>query len=245
MKNIHIVMQSKGGVGKSFTAFLLAQYIMEKKALSLIDIDPSNQTLRQFFPTAAFVDVKKDGNISTVSFDKVFDMLGDLDSDVLIDSGSSNYIQLEDYMFKSNMLDTLHKMDYQPLLHMPISGGRSLDDCLRCINEVSLRLAEPKLILYINNRYGDEVFDSDNHCLQSLASFKDKTLAVVTYPNLGELLNYTLGLILETRKTFDTFAEKSVQVKFMKLPSLIWYNRAMQIKAQYWDALSVLDPYLF
>ena len=207
MKNFHIVLQSKGGVGKSFTAFLLAQYIREKKPLALIDIDPSNQSLQQFFSDATFVDVKKDGNISLVNFDQLFNMLGAVETDELMYSGSSNYIQLVDYIFKSNMLSVLADLDYQQLLHMPIAGGRALDDCLRCIEEISARLTEPKLILYINNRYGDEVFQSDGQAKLSLAAVQDKTLAVVTYPNLGELLNYTLGLFLETSKTFDTFAE--------------------------------------
>lgn len=46
MAKIHLVMQGKGGVGKSLLAFYIAQYVKEKTGKCLVfDTDPLNQTL--------------------------------------------------------------------------------------------------------------------------------------------------------------------------------------------------------
>ena len=56
MSTVHFVLQGKGGVGKSYAAVLLAQYLREKGLpVSCFDGDPLNQTLGGF----ASLDVKK------------------------------------------------------------------------------------------------------------------------------------------------------------------------------------------
>ena len=47
--SIHLSLQGKGGVGKSFAASVLAQYFQARdKPLRCIDTDPVNKTLTQF-----------------------------------------------------------------------------------------------------------------------------------------------------------------------------------------------------
>jgi CO dehydrogenase nickel-insertion accessory protein CooC1 len=46
MAKIHLVMQGKGGIGKSLLAFYIAQYVREKTGKCLVfDTDPLNATL--------------------------------------------------------------------------------------------------------------------------------------------------------------------------------------------------------
>ena len=46
MSNVHIVLQGKGGVGKSLAASMLAQYLTKRGESPLcIDTDPINATL--------------------------------------------------------------------------------------------------------------------------------------------------------------------------------------------------------
>ena len=45
MANVHMILQGKGGVGKSFIASLLAQHkIADHKSILCIDTDPVNAT---------------------------------------------------------------------------------------------------------------------------------------------------------------------------------------------------------
>jgi cellulose biosynthesis protein BcsQ len=56
MSTVHFVLQGKGGVGKSYAAVLLAQYLRQRGLpVSCFDGDPLNQTLGGF----ASLDVKK------------------------------------------------------------------------------------------------------------------------------------------------------------------------------------------
>ena len=49
MSTVHLILQGKGGVGKSFIAALLAQYLQEKGvAVRCFDADPVNSTLASF-----------------------------------------------------------------------------------------------------------------------------------------------------------------------------------------------------
>ena len=53
MSKIHIILQGKGGVGKSLIASLLTQYLIHKgndpkKPLTLIDTDPINKTFSRY-----------------------------------------------------------------------------------------------------------------------------------------------------------------------------------------------------
>ena len=50
MKQIHFILQGKGGVGKSFIASLLAQYLRDRKNGQVVcfDTDPVNPTLSRY-----------------------------------------------------------------------------------------------------------------------------------------------------------------------------------------------------
>jgi cellulose biosynthesis protein BcsQ len=49
MSTVHLILQGKGGVGKSFIAALLAQYLPEKSiSVRCFDADPVNNTLANF-----------------------------------------------------------------------------------------------------------------------------------------------------------------------------------------------------
>ncbi len=56
-KRVHVIAGTKGGVGKSFCASLLADYfVAEKIDAVLVDADPLNPTFRRFWPSAAQLD---------------------------------------------------------------------------------------------------------------------------------------------------------------------------------------------
>ena len=48
MKQIHFVLQGKGGVGKSFISAILAQFIAKNSEVMCYDTDPVNQTFAAF-----------------------------------------------------------------------------------------------------------------------------------------------------------------------------------------------------
>lgn len=49
MSRVHMMLQGKGGVGKSFASAMMAQFMADRGEAPLcIDTDPVNQTFRGF-----------------------------------------------------------------------------------------------------------------------------------------------------------------------------------------------------
>ena len=91
MSKIHLVMQGKGGVGKSLLAFYLAQYVREKNGKCLVfDTDPLNQTLaRTTALEARVVRILADDHITIMknAFDLMIEECEEEETDVVIDVG--------------------------------------------------------------------------------------------------------------------------------------------------------------
>ena len=60
MKRLILILNGKGGVGKSFFAVNFVQYLKDKGiALVAIDSDNENSTLKRFHPDTRFLDLSK------------------------------------------------------------------------------------------------------------------------------------------------------------------------------------------
>jgi cellulose biosynthesis protein BcsQ len=60
MKRLDLVLNGKGGVGKSFLAVNFVQFLKDKDiAYVAIDSDNENSTLKRFHPDARFLDLDK------------------------------------------------------------------------------------------------------------------------------------------------------------------------------------------
>ena len=76
MSNVHIVLQGKGGVGKSLAASMLAQYLTKRGESPLcIDTDPINATLAGFQSlNVSKVELLENGDINPRKFDAMMEM---------------------------------------------------------------------------------------------------------------------------------------------------------------------------
>ena len=66
-KQINTIINGKGGVGKSFFAVNLVQYLKDHSIAHLaIDTDNENSTLKRFHPEATFLDIEDTKQIDTI-----------------------------------------------------------------------------------------------------------------------------------------------------------------------------------
>src|SRR5258708_20657495 len=66
-KRIDTIINGKGGVGKSFFAVNLVQYLKDKSIPHVaIDTDNENSTLKRFHPEAAFLDIEDAKEIDSI-----------------------------------------------------------------------------------------------------------------------------------------------------------------------------------
>jgi len=100
-QNLHISLNGKGGVGKSYISALLMQYIQDKNGnINGIDTDPSNRTLADIKSLDVMsLELMQDNQISVAKFDDLTMYLLELkDKDVVIDVGATTFLPLVNYL---------------------------------------------------------------------------------------------------------------------------------------------------
>ena len=225
LKNLHIFLQGKGGIGKSFCACMLAQYLRDKiepevigRRLKIWDSDPNNHTLCSFKALgASYIDLVKNGqNVSIQAYDDIIQLIDTIGSgsipdeeiSAILDTGSSNFMQSVNFLDKNDGLAILQE-DYgvNVFIHAPILGGAaSYGSCWHDFNEMCQRFKNCDFILWINN-YKELVF-SGKQTLEREENFKrnkDRVKAIIDLPffDFDTPNRATLELILNQFLLFD------------------------------------------
>src|SRR5579883_506849 len=108
---IHLMLQGKGGVGKSLIASILAQYFKAAgHAVRCIDTDPVNHTLAQYTALQAIrLQLRDEHNrIDQRSFDQLMELfLADENGCFVVDNGASTFLPLWHYILENSALEYL------------------------------------------------------------------------------------------------------------------------------------------
>ena len=112
---IHMVLQGKGGVGKSFVAALMAQFLQDKgRDPVCIDTDPVNATFAGYSAFGVHAIELVDGrDINPRRFDSLVERIAGAGSEsehVIVDNGASSFLPLADYMLSYDVPGLLAEM---------------------------------------------------------------------------------------------------------------------------------------
>ena len=208
MAKIHMLLQGKGGVGKSFIASVVAQYKLAKGQKPLcIDTDPVNAT---FFGFKA-LKVKRlelmDGEeINPRNFDALVELVAPSKNDVVVDNGASSFVQLAHYLVTNEVPQLLQNMGHELVIHSVITGGQAFDDTLHNLKEIVPQFPPEALFVVWLNPYWGPIEDKGKP-FEQLAEYdalKDRLSALVTIPTLkAETYGRDLTELLQSRQTFD------------------------------------------
>jgi len=130
MSAVHLILQGKGGVGKSFIAALLAQYLQETGvAVRYFDADPVNSTLASF---AALQTTKleliessdKGRRINPRRFDDLVEQIASQppEAHVIVDTGSSAFVPLLHYVVSNEVPAVLSQVGHELMVHTVVTG---------------------------------------------------------------------------------------------------------------------------
>ena len=105
MAKIHMVLQGKGGVGKSMIAATIAQYKAGKGQKPLcIDTDPVNATFEGYKAlNVRRLNIMDGDEINTRNFDALVEMIASAEGDVIIDNGASSFVPLSHYLISNQV----------------------------------------------------------------------------------------------------------------------------------------------
>ncbi|SDP78768.1 nucleotide-binding protein [Desulforhopalus singaporensis] len=113
MATIHLILQGKGGVGKSFVSSLLAQYLIDREEkVACFDTDPVNATFSAYKSLQVHkLDILEDENINSRLFDSLIEQLLQLpdDSSAIIDNGAASFIPLASYISENMVPDLIRE----------------------------------------------------------------------------------------------------------------------------------------
>lgn len=157
MKKVFFVLQGKGGVGKTFAASVLAQYLRKQTdSVICFDTDPVNQSFyRVRALNARVVNILTDHQtIDSSKFDGLIESILDGDENItVIDCGASTFIPLMAYIAENEIMSLFSEAGVSVYANILITGGASLPDSVKGANYVTDIF--PNCIIWMNNHLGD------------------------------------------------------------------------------------------
>ncbi len=190
--SIHILLQGKGGVGKSLISAILSQYLLSKgQDVRCVDADPVNQTLSEYQGLAVSrLSLLKAGSVDQREFDLLIEKLLTENGTFVVDTGASTFIPLWHYILENDALDYLRERGKRVFVHSVITGGQSLNDTLDGFEQLAETTREKNIVVWLNEYFGS--------VLQNGQPFRETAVC-------KKHANKVQGSVAIVRRTADTF----------------------------------------
>ena len=205
---VHMILQGKGGVGKSFVAAAIAQYKLARLAYPLcIDTDPVNSTFSGYKSIAANrLQILEGDEINTRNFDALVEQIAKSTEDVIIDNGASSFVPLSHYLLSNQVPALLKEMDRAFVIHTVITGGQSLIDTTNGLNRLVTQFSSDAVfVVWLNPYWGPIEHEGKSfEQLKVYLAHRSLILGIVRIPSLkAETYGRDLSDMLQARLTFD------------------------------------------
>jgi hypothetical protein len=214
--HIEMILQGKGGVGKSLVAALLAQYFTNQGEAPLcVDTDPVNATFSGY---KAFqvetLNIMDGDDINPRAFDQLIERIMTTDQNrMVIDNGASTFVPLCSYLLQNGVVDLLSDAGHSIRLHTVITGGQALPDTIEGFSSLARNIAGAPIVCWINEYFGKPV--KDGKSFEESKVFdrnKGRVEALVTVPAVKpETFGHDMNKMMTRR---DTFAEATASADY-------------------------------
>jgi len=235
MKHLHMILQGKGGVGKSLIASMLAQHYIKRDITPIcIDTDPVNATFAGYKAFGAkHIDLMSGDDLDPRAFDELVEMVmaADDESVFVIDNGASTFVPLCSWLIENEVIQFFKDADVNLTVHSVITGGQALGDTIAGLGNL-LKHFDAPLVVWINEYFGKPerngiAFENsaivlDNHekihALIRIAAVNPKTFG------------HDLNNALQDKKTFaEAIADPSINIMARQRLTMIWRDLDAQI----------------
>ena len=187
MKEVHVVAQGKGGVGKSLISSWLAQYLkhVANSPVYCFDTDPVNPTFSRYKELSHEVIhiLNESNNIDSRNFDGLVEKLVEMEGVGVVDNGAATFVPLMSYMAENYVPELLRESGVRLVVHVPLNGGQALEDCLTGLAQ-TLRSINADVVVWLNDHQG-KIQDGSKQFtdFKVYKDNKDKIIGIVHIPN--------------------------------------------------------------
>ena len=159
--SVHLVLQGKGGVGKSFVSAILAQYFRTKSApVHCLDTDPVNATFAQYrLLEAEHLKVLRRGTINEKQFDLFVERVCQGDGVFIVDTGATTFVPLWNYILENEILDFFSSHGRRVFVHSVVTGGQAMTDTLSGLERLAQTTSEKNVVVWLNEYFGEVIKD--------------------------------------------------------------------------------------
>ena len=154
---VHLILQGKGGVGKSLISAILGQYFQSKKITPhCFDTDPVNATFAQYQALQAeHINVLRRGAINDKRFDELFEKICQIEGVCVVDTGATTFVPLWNYILENEILKFLADRSRRVVVHSVIAGGQAMTDTLNGFERLAETTTEKNVIVWLNEYFGE------------------------------------------------------------------------------------------
>ena len=243
---LHLILQGKGGVGKSFAAVHFAQFLRHRNLdLALYDVDILNSTLSQFSDLGAsrieLVEKDDPNRIRESRFDFFLRaLLEDRHDHVIVDVGSSTIAALMAHLVEIDFFSLQEELGFAPVIHIPVTGGQSLDDTLANALRICNHAGEAaRYVLWDNPLFGP--VEHEGRPLEEMAFVRKIQDGLIGIVHIPQVLSDPLAEDIQ-----DMMRQKLTYREVMDNPDWFIFRRSRlnRYRQKFFDAMEPLVPHL-
>jgi CO dehydrogenase maturation factor len=237
MAIVHIMLQKKGGVGKSMTASMWMQYLDEIGYPVIgIDTDPSNKSFAEFAELGVSKLEILDANdeIDPRRFDVLVETICGLESNdhIVVDTGASCYPSLFPYLKHNGPFDIIKEAGHQIYVHTLISGGSDVIATTACLEELVTTFPDLPFIIWKNRYHGDLIIDDKPfEQFKVYPKIKKHLVAEIDIPKKNvATFGKDVELLMAKKHTFRAAINSSMPVMVRQRLKIFWNEARESMK---------------
>jgi hypothetical protein len=191
IRKVHFILNSKGGVGKSFVAFLLALYYRQlREPVLCFDADATTATFSRFAALNVTRITLMEGTILNARrFDEMLEPILAEDAHCVVDTGTSSFVAVSHYLIENDVHEQIRLSGKKVVVHAIIVGGSTLKETLNDLYELARQLPpEVDIVVWLNEHFGlikqgdktftdMEVFKQNRHRIRGVVHLPLRTAA--------------------------------------------------------------------
>jgi hypothetical protein len=238
MKQLHMILQGKGGVGKSYVASLLAQHYMARSITPIcIDTDPVNATFAGYksLPVNR-LELMVGDDLDPRAFDQLVEQVmgADDNSIIIVDNGAATFVPLCAWMLENGAVSFFKDAGVELILHSVLTGGQAMGDTLVGLNNLLKNFPNTPSVIWLNEYFGKP--ERNGKGFETSDLFKKHAERIHALIRITSRRKETFGtdldIILSGKKLFAEAAQdESLSIMGRQRLAIIWREINDQITA--------------